>query len=205
MIDAPLGAQAMFLLGFFVELGFVVLAAAIAHFALGVPFPTPLRLTADGALLGLGATVPLGALSLVTMTSLGQRIGPLRRISELLKGILGPGLREWTPAQILLLSGAAGVGEEVLFRGVIHGLVGIHATSIVFGALHALTPTYFVLAAGLSYYLGWLLDSTGNLLVPIVVHAAYDAIGLFLLRKEVMDADLHRGDPGHGSPEDAGS
>jgi membrane protease YdiL (CAAX protease family) len=53
----------------------------------------------------------------------------------------------------------------------------------LFGALHALTPTYAILATLAGAYLGsvWLI--TGNLLVVIIAHGFYDFIALvYLLR-----------------------
>jgi len=61
--------------------------------------------------------------------------------------------------------------------------MGFWATSLAFGLLHALTPAYFVLAALMGAYLGWLQMETGNLLVPIIVHWLYDALAFWLLRR----------------------
>ena len=91
----------------------------------------------------------------------------------------------------MVLSLAAGVGEEMLFRGVVQAVLdrwwgpwaALPVASLFFGLLHALTPTYAVLATLAGLYLGgvWLL--TGNLLVVIVAHAFYDLIALvYLLR-----------------------
>ena len=83
----------------------------------------------------------------------------------------------------LALGAAAGIGEEMLFRGVMQFELGsklgsevlaVGITSIVFGALHAVTPLYAGLAALASVYFGWLYLATGNLMVPIVTHAFYD-------------------------------
>jgi membrane protease YdiL (CAAX protease family) len=62
----------------------------------------------------------------------------------------------------VVLSTSAGVGEEVLFRGLLQPAMatklgatgGLLASSLVFGALHAATPRYLLLAFGLSAYLG---------------------------------------------------
>ena len=91
---------------------------------------------------------------------------------------------------MLLLAGAAGVGEEALFRGVLQpalGPYGLWISSLLFGVLHALTYTYFLLAALLGLYLGWLFERTDNLLVPVIVHALYDAVALWLLRKRFLE------------------
>jgi membrane protease YdiL (CAAX protease family) len=82
---------------------------------------------------------------------------------------------------------AAGLGEEMLFRGVLQyellnriGRVGaVGVSSVIFGLLHAVTPMYAFLATLASVYFGWLYLDTGNLVVPIVTHAVYD-IGALL-------------------------
>jgi membrane protease YdiL (CAAX protease family) len=89
----------------------------------------------------------------------------------------------------------AGVGEELLFRGVVLQAmsdvvgpewgpwVGLAASSIVFGAAHLLTPAYGVLAGLIGFYLGGLWLATGTLTVPIVAHAMYDFVALWYLAK----------------------
>jgi membrane protease YdiL (CAAX protease family) len=83
----------------------------------------------------------------------------------------------------LALGVAAGLGEEMLFRGVLQNELGIRIgsdyiavgiASIIFGALHAVTPLYAGLAGLASVYFGWLYLATGNLAIPIVTHAFYD-------------------------------
>jgi membrane protease YdiL (CAAX protease family) len=68
----------------------------------------------------------------------------------------------------------AGLGEELLFRGVMqqrcHGSMsrGIVLTSVVFGL--ALHYAALWLAGGAERLLGWLLVSYENLVVPVVTH-----------------------------------
>ncbi|CAJ1936545.1 unnamed protein product [Cylindrotheca closterium] len=87
----------------------------------------------------------------------------------------------------IALGFAAGFGEEMLFRGVLqYGLaakVGTAASlvvaSLIFGALHAVTPLYALLAGVASVYFGYLYLSFGNLAVPIYAHALYDVGALY--------------------------
>ena len=82
---------------------------------------------------------------------------------------------------------AAGLGEEMLFRGIFQyelaarlgNLLAVGLSSMVFGALHAVTPLYAGLATMASIYFGAMYLTTGNLAVPIVCHAVYD-IGALL-------------------------
>ncbi|HMA98728.1 MAG TPA: CPBP family intramembrane glutamic endopeptidase, partial [Wenzhouxiangella sp.] len=56
--------------------------------------------------------------------------------------------------------------------------------SVVFGAMHALSRAYFMVATAMGFYLGWLYLATGNLLIPIVVHFVYDWVVLrYYLKK----------------------
>lgn len=82
----------------------------------------------------------------------------------------------------LALGLVAGLGEELLFRGVLQyevsmkfgNVVGISVSSIIFGLLHAVTPLYAILATMASVFFGFLYTWSGNLAVPIITHAVYD-------------------------------
>ena len=112
-----------------------------------------------------------------------------RIVRQLFESSLRP-LSVWKLAMIALL---AGLGEELLFRGLCQtGLLKLleHyvsdfpeternatvllAVSVPFGLGHFASPTYFALAFLISIYLGVLLIWTDNLLVPIAVHSLYD-------------------------------
>lgn len=78
---------------------------------------------------------------------------------------------------------AAGIGEEMLFRGIFQSEIAVRfgtpiaisTTSIVFGALHAVTPLYAILASIASVFFGYLFQfSDLNLAVPIICHTLYD-------------------------------
>lgn len=179
-----LTSSTLFRLGFFVELGMVLVAAAVGLVLLDTAFPFPLELSGRDCLWGLLATVPpvLGAVFLTS--PLGRRIRSLDDIYVKVRLVLGKPIQGLTFLEVLLLAAAAGIGEEVLFRGVLQNdaLLGLYLSSLLFGVLHALTPAYFLLAGIMGLYLGWLLIVTGNLLVPIIVHWLYDAAALWLLR-----------------------
>jgi membrane protease YdiL (CAAX protease family) len=87
------------------------------------------------------------------------------------------------------ISVLAGVGEEALFRGLVQDTlaawmplgVALALASLLFGLLHAVTPTYAVLATLMGAYLGGLYLWTGGLLAPMVTHGVYDfAVLLYL-------------------------
>src|SRR5262249_13898496 len=105
-------------------------------------------------------------------------IGPLQRIKEFLLEALGPPLSACRWYDLILIAALAGLGEELLFRGVIQtGLdrwagrgIGLVSAAVFFGLVHAVTPTYAVLAGLIGLYLGGLLYfwEPPNLLIPIL-------------------------------------
>ena len=96
-------------------------------------------------------------------------------------------------ASFLLIAACAGFVEELLFRGVLQPHLGLWITSFLFGLCHALSTTYFLVAAGLGLYLGLAYEwSGGNLLVPMLIHGIYD-FGAFLLYRRRMRADSPEG------------
>jgi membrane protease YdiL (CAAX protease family) len=111
----------------------------------------------------------------------------LRRIDRFVRELYWQNMGHWKLWQLALVAALAGVGEELLFRGlfqmgfsaVFDVWVAIFLTSLIFGLAHAVTPTYCVLAFIISVYFGFLFVFTDNLVVPIAVHALYD-FGIFL-------------------------
>jgi len=138
------------------------------------------------------AAIPMLA-GLVLLQQLPFRA--FERLREILEQLVLPLFKESSVLELALLSLIAGVGEELLFRGLLqHALatwiggstglwVGIAVASIAFGCAHAITRTYVVLAAIISVYLGLLFFWTGNVLAPIAAHAVYDFIALLYLVK----------------------
>ncbi|OEU09927.1 Abi-domain-containing protein, partial [Fragilariopsis cylindrus CCMP1102] len=137
--------------------------------------------------LGILWSLPLGALG-VALDVVEDKFPALQDVTKatqssvlsLLGGTFRPIIGTITA---LALGVAAGLGEEMLFRGVLQNELGIRIgsdyiavgiASIIFGALHAVTPLYAGLAGLASVYFGWLYLATGNLAIPIVTHAFYD-------------------------------
>ncbi len=167
------------------EGGLVLLA-----WGLGAVVDTPafdsLHLTWAATGFGLLASVPmLGGLAWVVRTPWP----PLVRFRETIDEVVTPLFANSTMMDLVVISALAGLGEEVLFRGVMQtalaGAVGLWLavafTSIVFGFAHFISVTYAVYATVVGVYLGVLLIVFGNLLVPVVAHAAYDCLALVYL------------------------
>ncbi len=116
---------------------------------------------------------------------------PLVRIKQLSEEFI----REWFAScsvlQLGLISLLAGIGEEMLFRGVIQDtlsawinpLAGIVLASLLFGLMHPITPFYVVLAALMGAFLGWIFIVTDNLLPAIITHGLYDFLALTYLTR----------------------
>ena len=172
------------------ELALVVLSLSIARFVQGSFFPYGFRLTAENLLLGLLLAIPPALLVLSTT------IGPISKIALVkssmanitgrLKQVLGFSIQSLTAFDIVLLSAVAGFAEELFFRGLLQSFLGVTGAAIVFGLLHALTPAYFVMATAIGLYFGYLYEATGNLLLPMVSHAAYDVFALYLLQRHLF-------------------
>lgn len=139
--------------------------------------------TPEAVGLGLGAGAGLGFLAL--------RLAWLpffRDLQKLIDSQVAPLFAGLSRQDLLAIAAMAGASEEVLFRGMLqpwlaHGLEwgempAIVATAALFGLCHALSPAYFMAAFILGTGFGLADWATGNLAVPILAHAAYDAVVL---------------------------
>jgi membrane protease YdiL (CAAX protease family) len=132
------------------------------------------------------ATAPL-LIALIWI--LKRPVGRLRRLVDFVVGELGPTLAGLSAAELALLAGLAGLGEELLFRGVVQaGLARLVPTSlallsasVLFGLAHFATSTYALVAGLMGLYLGGLFLVQGSLLAPVVTHALYDLVALLLM------------------------
>lgn len=147
-----------------------------------------------GWTVGIVATIPLLVPLLLPTRWLP---GPIERFYREVQRLLGPSFRSWTVWQMLAISVLAGVGEELLFRGVLQpGLadwIGPWGAwllaSVLFGAVHFISPGYVVYATLMGLYLGGLTMWQENLLPAIVCHALYDLLALLHLAHGSRDAD----------------
>jgi membrane protease YdiL (CAAX protease family) len=135
------------------------------------------------------------------------RFSALERIKRIVLELLGPSLVACRWYELLFVAAVAGVGEELVFRGVLqrllerwldwHGwgwIAGLAASNVLFGLLHLLTPTYAVLAGLMGVYFGLLMDSTHppNLVTAIIAHGLYDYLAFLLLRRAARIGDPER-------------
>jgi len=115
----------------------------------------------------------------------------LRQLREQVEWLIREMFPDANLGQLALVALLAGVGEELLFRGVIQSLlvgwttplVGLVVTSLLFGAAHALSKLYFLLATLISLCFGWLTLHYNDLVAPLVAHSVYDFVALVYLSK----------------------
>jgi membrane protease YdiL (CAAX protease family) len=164
--------------------------AALLGWLLGQPALAGFAWRAEDAGIGVLATLPMLGLFLIGQT---WPVGPFRAIKRFFDEEARPVLAGCNWSDLALVSLAAGVGEEMLFRGVFQGALshwlgdapGWVAASLLFGLLHPISPSYIALAAVMGAYLGGVWRYNGNLLTVMVAHAVYDFVALWLLlRKE---------------------
>lgn len=159
-------------------------AAALMGWGLGHwPFAS-LRFSLAGVVWGVGGAVPLVLLYLALDN---WDIAPLRRIRGILVGFFRPLLLCCSWVDIVGVACLAGLGEEAFFRGFLQDAIAtglpwwaaLLLASLLFGVLHAVTFTYFVLATIMGAMLGGLYLLSGDLLAPILAHALYDLVVLW--------------------------
>jgi membrane protease YdiL (CAAX protease family) len=134
----------------------------------------------------------------------------LRAIEALVRPLVVALFRRHRVVGVLAVSALAGLGEELLVRGVLQAWLAtglgawpaVVAAALAFGLAHALSPAYFVLATAMGLYLGALYQVTGDLALVSLVHALYDAVAIgYLLALQPSDTDAADADgqgPGWG-------
>ncbi|WP_449353888.1 lysostaphin resistance A-like protein [Virgibacillus natechei] len=88
-------------------------------------------------------------------------------------------------AYIFILSLVVAISEEVLFRGVIQTTFGYVFASVLFALVHfryLKKPVLLVSVLFVSFYIGYMFEITGNLLVTIIAHFTVDFLSGLLIR-----------------------
>ena len=169
----------------FFEAILLLLAWGIGYL-IKIPVWQQAKLTGQALLWGILATLPLFAGLIWTVRTQSPRFAELRQFVQQYVVPLFAGCSLWEMALIALI---AGVGEELLFRGLIQtGLTavtslwpGLLLASLIFGLLHYITRLYAILAALIGLYLGFLFITFDNLAVAMIVHTLYDFVALIYL------------------------
>ena len=122
-------------------------------------------------------------------------VRPVRAIRRLYVEKFRPLFAAATPVEILVVSLAAGIGEELLFRGAVQAEFGLVVASVCFGLAHIGGRVWFVfgfwvVVMGLG--LGGLTVVTGGLGASIVSHVVYDAAAITYIHREAAIACARR-------------
>lgn len=156
------------------------------------------------ALIGVAVTLPM---LLVFFLCVRWPLGPVAQIHRIAEEVIRPLFVDASILEMLMVAAAAGIGEEMLFRGLLQAgissrwgsVAGLTIASILFGLLHLITPTYAVLATLLGVYLGWIWQSTESLLVVVVAHALYDFLAITFLTRTRLTPESADPIPADGS------
>ncbi len=192
-------AAVLFLAG---STAFYALTTA-ASVALGVAVRAPDVIAAAAMPVPYGAAftyvAPL-ALSLVAaMAGAAAGVPALVEMKLIFTASIVPLLRAMPPPAWALLAAGAGIGEEALFRGVLlpgaasalaaAGLqagpaagLAVASTSLLFGALHAVTPLYFAWATAAGLLFSAEMYATGSLGACMLSHALYDLLAFAVVQ-----------------------
>lgn len=174
---------------------FAPLKTQMAFFFVGVAlmYLTGTTLTNDGlpvevavaAGLSIGVVAFMAVLLLSkSQTNLGEA---LRKRVDATSSVLG----SLSIPAILVLSVAAGVFEELLFRGVLqswlsqslHYSIGIGLSAIIFGLLHFGSTATFLFTSLYGLTFGVAYHLTESLVFVMIWHAAYDFVALLFIVK----------------------
>lgn len=139
------------------------------------------RASPSEALLDIVLGLFLGTIASVLGWVFGQRYAWFKGIRQRLVMMLDLKRYHWQHHVILAL--LAAIPEEIFFRGALQPVVGLWLGALIFGALHAMTPAYFVYASSAGLLLGLLANWHATLYLPIAAHFAVDLVTLSLLAR----------------------
>ncbi len=159
-------------------LGAVGLMAARAA---GVPLGWGIERPVLSLLAGLLVAIVLAA---ANYRWLHAPTGVFTRVRSAVDEVFVPTFAILSPRQIVIVSLAAGLGEEVFFRGWLQAVIGWAPAALAFGLAHvagARMLAFGVWATGMGFVLGGLALLTGGLVAPVTAHACYDVLALHYL------------------------
>lgn len=165
----------------------IVLLGLIPLMLFDIPVATE-GLTVTGYLLlgSLAGLLTYGVLLLLSLLDLLSSDSMKKHILDLHRFVRS---QRWSV--LIGLAVLAGIGEELLFRGVIQGWVGdylgtplgIVVGTMAFGLAHALSRAYFLVATALGALFGVAYSFTDSLQLVMVWHAVYDLVVIVVLRR----------------------
>jgi len=141
---------------------------------------------------GFLAAVAFAVINL-TLFGFARRLGRPASVLAFLEKEVFPLFQSLSTWDLIFLASLAGLGEEILFRGAIQPEIGLWGASVLFGILHGPSRLLWVLAVWATLMgaaLGFLYQATGNLVVPVVAHAVYDAVALVYVKRLKSTGDV---------------
>lgn len=145
----------------------------------------PVRWGFERPVVGLFAGLLVAALLAATNYRwLHAPTGVFTRVRSAVDEVLVPTFAILSPPQIVAVSLAAGLGEELFFRGWLQAVIGWVPAALAFGVAHiagARMLAFGVWATGMGLVLGGLALATGGLLAPVTAHACYDMLAFHYL------------------------
>lgn len=137
--------------------------------------------------IGIGAGALLYILVFWVTNAFWMRIASMRFLMERLHSIF----REFSWPSIIIVSIMAGVGEELLVRGVLQNVLvnylgptsGIVLASLVFGFMHYLSKTYVLVTFALGLAFGLAYHLSDSLVLVMTAHAIYDVFAFAVIVK----------------------
>ena len=167
----------------YVGVGAFALAAA---WALGVnPVETTAWLGTSGV---AAATMSAGFGAMIAVATIAATRVLLRRAAwaRTLHADLRPVVRDESDGTLVFMALASGIGEELLFRGLLVPLAGVFVSAALFGIVHQVRGParwgWMAWATLMGLLFALLFRFTGSLVGPLVAHVAINAANLRVLR-----------------------
>lgn len=167
------------LVGFYILMASVALVALWASDTFGVIVPGVTNLGDWG--IGLGCGLGAG----LAMVVFSRALTALAEWAKVLAGEFRNHLGDMSHRQVVIGALLSGVGEELLFRGVLQPALGLWLATAVFGVLHVGPNRRFLpwtaMAFGAGFVFGLLFEWTGFLLAPMLAHVVVNYLNLRFL------------------------
>ncbi len=165
--------------------GELVIGAVALGWAVQSGAPIPYGLDGTTFLSALGWTIVLAGTNFA-LFHFGRRFQATQPIYAFFEEDIFPMVRQAHVVDLLVVAALAGIAEELMFRGMLQPRMGLVASSVLFGMLHGPELKLWPLAAWatlVSIGFGLMYRQSENLALPVLVHGAYDALALLLIRR----------------------
>jgi membrane protease YdiL (CAAX protease family) len=172
-----------------------IAAASLASILGHDPWTTRSALGLSGPF-ALGTSLVMGALLAGTTIALSRVFVRTHAWARALHADLRPAVRGTSGLGLLVLALASGIGEELVFRGLLVQVVGVAASSVAFGLLHQVRGrarwAWAVWAGCMGLAFAAIFVLTGSLGGAILAHVAVNLVNLRHLRDHDVAVDEPR-------------